>query len=100
MEPSKTHLPSTSALFWEEGLVYPNPRPPLQRTSPGTRVDSCLFPALHRLKVGQGGEKDAWVRNPVLVQVRPAARGSPDYTHPELRHAEAADRSTGTPGKR
>lgn len=23
----------------------------------------------------------------------------PDYTHPELRHAEAAERSTGTPAK-
>lgn len=39
MEPSKTHLPSTSALFLEEGFVGPSPPLP-QQTCFGTRGDS------------------------------------------------------------
>lgn len=99
MEPSKTHLPSTSALFWEEGLVSPNPRPLLQQTSSGTRVDSCLFPPLHRLKVGREGEKDAWVRNPVSVQVRPAVRGSPGLHAPGAPPRRGCRAVRGNPGQ-
>lgn len=56
MEPSKTHLPSTSALFLEEGFVGPSP-PLLQQTCFGTRGDSCLFLLFTEWKLGEGKKK-------------------------------------------